>query len=79
MSSSILYIKPEEIDTVEKRGKYTVSVIGCGQIGVLHACLFAEAGFKVKCADADQTIVNSILRGRIPLLKHEIALKLKIT
>jgi len=77
MSSSILCIKPEELDTVEKRGKYTVSVVGCGQIGVLHACLFAEAGFKVKCVDADQTIVNSILRGRIPLLKREIELKLK--
>jgi len=77
MSSSILYIKPEEIDTIEKRGKYTVSVVGCGQIGVPYACLFAEAGFKVKCADADQTIVNSILRGKMPLLKREIELKLK--
>jgi nucleotide sugar dehydrogenase len=77
MSSSILYIKPEEIDTVEKRGRYTVSVVGCGQIGVLHACLFAEAGFRVKCVDADQTIVNSILRGKISLLKREIGLKLK--
>jgi len=77
MSSSILYIKPEEIDTVEKRGKYTVSVVGCGQIGVLHACLFAEAGFKVKCVDADQTIVNGIIRGKMPLLKREIELKLK--
>jgi len=77
MSSSILRIKPEEIDTVEKRGKYTVSVVGCGQIGVLHACLFAEAGFKVKCVDADQTIVNSIIRGKMLLLKREIELKLK--
>ena len=77
MSSSILYIKPEEIDTVEKRGRYTVSVVGCGQIGVLHACLFAEAGFRVKCVDTDQTIVNSILRGKISLLKREIGLKLK--
>jgi len=77
MSSPILHIKPEEIDTVEKRGKYTVSIIGCGQIGVLHACLFAEAGFRVKCVDADQTIVNSIVRGKMPLLKREIELKLK--
>jgi len=77
MSSSILYIKPEEIDTVEKRRKYTVSVVGCRQVGVLHACLFAEAGFRVKCVDADQTIVNSIIRGKMPLLKREIELKLK--
>jgi UDP-N-acetyl-D-mannosaminuronic acid dehydrogenase len=77
MSSSILYIKPEEIDTVEKRGKYIASVIGCEQVGVLQACLFAGAGFKVKCVDADQTIVNSIARGRMPHLKHEIELKLR--
>jgi nucleotide sugar dehydrogenase len=77
MSSPIIHIKPEEIDTVEKRGKYTISIIGCGQIGVLHACLFAEAGFKVKCVDADQTIINSIERGKMPLLKREIELKLK--
>jgi len=77
MSSSMLNMKPEEIDTVEKRRKYTISIVGCGQVGVLHACLFAEAGFKVKCADADQTIVNSILRGKMPLLKREIELELK--
>jgi len=77
MSSSALHIKPEEIDTVEKRGKYVVSIIGCGQIGVFHACLFTEAGFKVKCVDADQTIVNTIVRGTAPFLKREIELKLK--
>jgi hypothetical protein len=31
---AILRVKPEEIDTVEKRGKYTVSVIGYGQKGI---------------------------------------------
>jgi UDP-N-acetyl-D-mannosaminuronic acid dehydrogenase len=77
MSSSILHIKPEETNTVEKCGKYTVSIIGCGQIGVLHACLFAEAGFRVKCVDADQTIVNNIVRGKMPFIKREIGLKLK--
>jgi nucleotide sugar dehydrogenase len=77
MSSTILHIKPEEIDTTEKRMKYAISIIGCGQIGVLHAYFFAEAGFRVICMDADQTRVNSILRGKMPLLKREIELKLK--
>jgi UDP-N-acetyl-D-mannosaminuronic acid dehydrogenase len=77
MSSSILHIRPEEIDTTEKRGRYTVSVIGCRQVGTLQACLFAEAGFKVKCVDSDQTILNGILRGKIPFLKREIELKLR--
>jgi len=77
MSSTILNIKPEEIDTAEKRGKHTVSIIGGGLIGILHACLFAEAGFKVICVDADQTIINNIIRGKISFLKREIELKLK--
>jgi len=77
MSSSILHIKPEDIDSIEKRGKYTFSAIGCGLIGVFHAYLFAEAGFKVICADADQTIVNSLARGNAPFLGREIELKLK--
>jgi nucleotide sugar dehydrogenase len=77
MSSKILHIKPEEINTAEKRMKYAISIIGCGQIGVLHAYLFAEAGFRVICVDADQTRVNNIIRGRMPLLKREIELKVK--
>lgn len=77
MQSLALDIKKEEIDTPEKRGKYTVSVIGCGQNGILHACCFAEVGFKVICVDSDQTIVNDLLRGKTPFLKREIEFKLK--
>ncbi len=77
MSSLILYTKPEEMDTAEKRGKYTVSIIGCGQIGVLHACLFAEAGFKVICVDADQTVVSFLAKGKAPFLGNEVESKLK--
>ncbi len=77
MSSIILNIKPEEIDTLEKRSKYTISIIGCRQTSVLHAYLFAEAGFRVICVDADQTRIDSIMRGKMPLLKRDIELKLK--
>jgi nucleotide sugar dehydrogenase len=77
MSSTILNIKPEEIDTIEKRRNYAICIIGCRQIGILHAYLFAEAGFKIICADADQTRINGIIKGKLPPLKHEIELKLK--
>jgi nucleotide sugar dehydrogenase len=77
MSSLALHVKPEEIDTIEKRGKYTICIIGCGQIGVLHTCLFADAGFRVKCVDADRTIVNSLAKGKAPFLAREVELKLK--
>ncbi len=77
MSQSVLYAKQEEMDTAEKREKYTVSIIGCGQIGVLHACLFAEAGFKVICVDADQAIVNLLAKGKTSFLRHEVESTLK--
>lgn len=77
MSPTMLNIKPEEIDTPQKRGNYTISIIGCRETGILHAYLFAEAGFKVICADTDQTVVNAITKGKIPFLKRENELKLK--
>jgi UDP-N-acetyl-D-mannosaminuronic acid dehydrogenase len=77
MSSSPLITKPEEIDAPEKRGKHTVSVIGCGQSGVLHAYLLAEAGFKVVCVDADQTVVSMLSKGKAPFLKREMEAKLR--
>jgi UDP-N-acetyl-D-mannosaminuronic acid dehydrogenase len=77
MSTSMLRIKPEDVDSVEKRKRYTVSVVSCKQIGILHACLFAEAGFKVICVDFDQHIVNSITKGKAPFLGPEIEFVLK--
>jgi len=69
--------KPEEIDTPEKRGKYAASVISCGQTGILTAILLADAGFKVTCVDADQTVVNNIAKGKAPFLRSEMESKLK--
>ena len=77
MSSPPLIAKPEEIDSSEKRGNHTVSIIGCGQNGVLHAYLLAEAGFKVICVDADQTVVSLLSKGKAPFLKREMEAKLR--
>jgi UDP-N-acetyl-D-mannosaminuronic acid dehydrogenase len=73
----IIQAKPEEFNSAEKREKLGVCIIGCGQTGILQALLFAEAGFKVTCVDADQTIVSSIGKGRVPILKLEAGTKLK--
>ena len=74
---AVLHLKPEEIDTKEKRGKYTVSVIGCNQKGILYATAFAEAGFKVICTDADQTLVKHLAKGKTPFHDREIEAELK--
>jgi len=74
---AILRVKPEEIDTIEKRGKYTVSVVGCGQIGILYVTAFAEAGYKVICTDADQSLVKSLAKGKTLFAEREVKSKLK--
>jgi UDP-N-acetyl-D-mannosaminuronic acid dehydrogenase len=68
---AILQLKSDEVDTPEKRGRYTVSVIGCGLRGVLYAEAFAEAGFKVVCADADQSVVRRVSKGNVKLANRE--------
>jgi UDP-N-acetyl-D-mannosaminuronic acid dehydrogenase len=73
----VLHLKPEEIDTNEKRGKYTVSVIGCEEKGVLYAMAFAEAGFKVICTDADQTLVKRLAKGKTMFHDRKTESKLK--
>jgi nucleotide sugar dehydrogenase len=73
----VLHLKPEEIDTVDKRAKYTVSVVGCGQSGVLYGALFAEAGFKVICTDADQSLVKRLARGKTEFPEREITCKIR--
>jgi UDP-N-acetyl-D-mannosaminuronic acid dehydrogenase len=73
----VLHLKPEEIDTKEKRGKYTVSVVGCEKKGVIFAMAFAEAGFKVICTDADQTLVKPLAKGKTMFHDRETESKLK--
>lgn len=59
-------LERRDIDTPEKREKYTVGILGYGRSSLTHANLFANAGFKVLYADADHGIVNKIERGKMP-------------
>ena len=70
-------LTPEDIDTNEKRSKYTVSIIGCGQNGILLATAFADAGFKVICTDANLSVVKKVTRGKTSFTGPEIEVKLK--
>ena len=77
MSSSILQTKPEHLDTPEKRQKYTVSIVGCGQEGLLQALLLAEAGYKVICTDPDAVVTTNIAKGKTTCLNFETETQLK--
>lgn len=74
---AVLNLKAEEVDTAEKRGKYTVSVVGCGQRGIFYVIAFVEVGFKVTCIDADQSVIKRLSRGNTLRGNREIESKLK--
>jgi UDP-N-acetyl-D-mannosaminuronic acid dehydrogenase len=73
----VLHLKPEEVDTPEKRGKYTISLVGCAQKGIFYGLAFAEAGFKVTYTDADQSIVKRLSKGNVQLGDSQAESKLK--
>ncbi len=74
---AVLNLKPEEVDTNEKRLKFTVCVIGCGQKGILYANAFAEAGFRVICTDADPTVIKKVAKGKTSNSLQQVEVKLK--
>jgi len=61
-----IILQEKNLDAQEKRKKYTVSVVGCGRIGLPTACLFAEAGFRVIGADANSRVIALLNKGKAP-------------
>ncbi|MGE5555555.1 MAG: UDP binding domain-containing protein [Methanocella sp.] len=75
--SPALFLKPIEVDTYEKRAKYSVAIIGCGRKGIFLANSFANAGFNVICTDADIAVVKKTAKGRTAFGRLETEEKLK--
>ena len=75
--STVLHLKPQDIDTKEKREKYTVGIIGCRERGIIYAVAFADAGFKVICTDEDQTLMKHLAKGKTVFSQRELESKLK--
>ncbi len=73
----VLNIKSEDLDSVEKRSKYAISIIGCEHRGIRLAIAFAEAGFKVGCSDADVSLIKKVAKGKAPFAGQEAEGKLK--
>jgi len=69
---SVLGLKSDDIDSLEKRVSYTICVIGCGLRGIQFAIAFAEAGFKVICTDEDQNLLRLLAKGKIPYFGREM-------
>jgi len=62
-----------DVNTSAKRGKYTVSVIGCGKTGLTTACLFADAGFRTVCTDSNPYIISLIEKGKAPFVEQGLS------
>ncbi len=69
---NFLHLKPADIETREKRAQFKVCVVGCGQIGARHAVSFAEAGFRVACTDADQSLLKKFTKGGTGVTEQEV-------
>ncbi len=74
---AVLNIKPEDVDTPEKRGGHKITFVGCGQKAVFYALAFAESGFKVVFADADQSVIRRLSKGQFQLGDRQAEAKLK--
>ena len=70
--SLVLGLKSNEIDLLEKRKKYTISIIGCKKVGIQFAIAFANAGFRVICTDEDQNLLQLLSKGKTPYFDRMI-------
>jgi nucleotide sugar dehydrogenase len=74
---SVLNLQPQDVDSKEKRSNYAVSIIGCGQIGILYANAFAEAGYKVTCSDENQSLLKRLTKAKNCCVNPEVEANLK--
>jgi nucleotide sugar dehydrogenase len=74
---AVLPLKPQDVDSPQKRAQFTVCVVGCGVEGSFYVLAFADAGFKVFCTDADQSVVKRLSKGNLQLKDRQQETKLK--
>jgi len=72
-----LHLQLQDVENFEKRRKYTICVIGCGLQGVQYAITFIQAGFKVFCVDANQSLIKRLSKGKVAFSERGLDSKLK--
>ena len=75
--SPTMRLEAKDLDTAERRGKYTICVVGCGRIGLPTACAFAEAGFQVIGVDADPNVVSILKKRKAPFVETGLSALVK--
>src|SRR5512138_2365577 len=74
---TVLNLTAQELDSSEKRCKFTVGIVGCGQKGVFYANALAGASFRIFCTDSDPSIVKKVAKGKTAACDAEAEAKLK--
>ena len=70
--SRIMKLAGKDLDSPEKRQEYTVCVVGCGRTGLVTACLFIQAGFKVFGVDSSSHIIHQLKKGKSPFTENNL-------
>ena len=68
---SIMEVNEEDIESYEGRGRYSVAIVECGELGIPHAYLFGNAGFKVICANSNPHMLKQLTKIRKRYLEGE--------
>ncbi len=67
--SRVMKLVGKDLESPDKRREYTACVVGCGRTGIVSACLFAEAGFKVICVDSSSHTVHLLKKRKSPFIE----------
>ncbi len=70
--SRVMKLAGKDLESPEKRREYTACIVGCGRTGLVTACLFAEAGFKVICVDSSSHTVHLLKRKKSPFTESDL-------
>jgi nucleotide sugar dehydrogenase len=70
--SRIMKLASKDAKLPEKRGEYTICIVGCGRIGLVTACLLAKAGFNIICVDSNRHTVHLLKRGKSPFTETDL-------
>lgn len=68
---SIMEVSEEDVESYEGRGRYSVAIVECGELGILHVYLFGNAGFKVICANSNPHMLKQLTKIRKRYLEDE--------
>lgn len=70
--AKIMKLAPKDLEPPEKRQEYTICVVGCGRTGLVTACRFIEAGFKVTAVDSSSHIIHQLQKNKSPFTETGI-------